>query len=280
MVNVDVPARPVAGRRARRTAACGRRGRFGAVDVVARRVGRAVDPVRSRVGRSVGRAQRSGSGSCAGAGIGRRPVRAGVWLRTEVGQRPSGRRRGGGAGRRGAAGRRSGRWPHGLRQGLDGGGRDLPALEVLAAPGAQRPVHPDQPAAVRADAVQPGPAGRADDPFVVDPSLAGRAVVDRLDLGEEGLLGQVPLPDLADLLVRPDDLVDPDGEDEEDRGEQDDPGRGDVRQDRVVRPLLHVAERPVGRRQPEDDQVEPDRPEAELDDVALEDVAERRRRSG
>ena len=49
--------------------------------------------------------------------------------------------------------------------------------------------------------------------------LAARAVVDRLDLGEERLLGQVPLPDLADLLVRPDDLVDPDREDEEDRGE-------------------------------------------------------------
>ena len=34
--------------------------------------------------------------------------------------------------------------------------------------------------------------------------------MDRLDLGEERLLGQVALPDLADLLVRPDDLVDPD----------------------------------------------------------------------
>ena len=53
-------------------------------------------------------------------------------------------------------------------------------------------------------------------------------MLDRLDLGEERLLGQVPFPDLADLLVRPDDLVDPDGEDEEDRGEQDDPGGRDV----------------------------------------------------
>ena len=39
-------------------------------------------------------------------------------------------------------------------------------------------------------------------------------MVDRLDLVEERFLGQVPLPDLADLLVRPDDLVDPDREEE------------------------------------------------------------------
>ena len=35
-------------------------------------------------------------------------------------------------------------------------------------------------------------------------------MVDRLDLGEQRLLGQVALLDLADLLVRPDDLVDED----------------------------------------------------------------------
>src|SRR4029077_20866419 len=103
---------------------------------------------------------------------------------------------------------------------LDGRGRDLTPLEVLAAPGAQRPVHPHQPAAVRADPLQSGTAGRADDPFIVDPTLARRAVMDRLDLGEERLLGQVAFPDLADLLVGPDDLVDPDGEDEEDAREQ------------------------------------------------------------
>ena len=138
-------------------------------------------------------------------------------------------------------------------QRLDGRRRDLTPLEVLAAPGAQRPVEADQARAVRADPIEAGPAGRADDPFLVDPPLAGRAVADRLDLGEEGLLGQVALPDLADLLVGPDDLVDPHGEDEEDRGEQDDPGRHEVRQDRVVRALLHVAERPVGGGDPQDD---------------------------
>jgi hypothetical protein len=82
--------------------------------------------------------------------------------------------------------RRSDRWRHVRAATLDGGRRRyVSALEVLAAPGAQRPVHADQPAAVRADALEARPAVRADDPFVVDPLLAGRAVVDRLDLGEE-----------------------------------------------------------------------------------------------
>ena len=144
---------------------------------------RAADPALARGSR--GRPVATGSGS---GRAGRRPTAA-----------PSGS----GGGRRCAAGRGD---PAGgvtsLRQRLDGRGRDLAALEVLAAPGAQRPVHADQPAAVRADPLQSGPAGRADDPFIVDPALARRAVVDRLDLGEEGLLGQVALPDLADLLVR------------------------------------------------------------------------------
>src|SRR5262245_23990838 len=114
------------------------------------------------------------------------------------------------------------------RAGVDGRWR-LAALEVLAAPGAQGPVHAHEAAAVRTDAVEPGPAARTDDPLVVDASIATRTVVDRLDLVEERLLGQVPLPDFADLLVRPDDLVDPHGEHEQDRGREDDPGRGQVR---------------------------------------------------
>src|SRR6185436_15841114 len=105
---------------------------------------------------------------------------------------------------------------------LERGRRRLAALEVLAAPRAQRPVEADEAAAVRADAVQPRAAGRADDPFLVDPPIARRTVLDRLDLGEERLLGQVPLPHLANLLVRPDDLVDPHGQEEEERGEEDD----------------------------------------------------------
>ena len=98
MVKVEVPARcRVDGglvRRARRQERGGRYersrrgGRFGrsgrsgaadAVDGIARRGERVVYPVRSRVGRSVGRAQRSGSGSCAGAGIEGPAGRA--WLR-------------------------------------------------------------------------------------------------------------------------------------------------------------------------------------------------------
>ena len=98
--------------------------------------------------------------------------------------------------------------------------------------------------------------------------------MDRLDLGQERLLGQVALVDLADLLVRPDDLVDEDRQREEDRGEDDDEARRDVRQDRVLRPLLHVAEGPVGAGQPEDDQVDRDRLERELDRGAAEEPAE------
>src|SRR5215203_316565 len=93
---------------------------------------------------------------------------------------------------------------------LHGRGRDLTTLEVLAAPRAQRPVHADEPAAVRADAVQSRSAEGADDPVVIDAPLAPGAMVDRLDLVEEGLLRQIPLVDLADLVVGTDDLVDPD----------------------------------------------------------------------
>ena len=53
-------------------------------------------------------------------------------------------------------------------------GREVGTLEVLAAPGAQRPVEADEASAVRADAVEPRAAGRADDPFVVHaPRQAG-----------------------------------------------------------------------------------------------------------
>ena len=184
----------------------------------------------------------------------------------------SGWRRGGPDRRRAEAAGRL----HPGRQRLDRGDRpDLTTLEVLAAPGAQGPVEADEPRAVRADPVEPRPTGRADDPFLVDAPLARRAVLDRLDLGEQRLLGQVPLPDLADLLVRPDDLVDPDREDEEDGGQQDDPGGDEVRQDHVVGSLLHVAERPVGGGDPEDDEVGPDRQEGELDDRALDEVVDR-----
>ena len=146
--------------------------------------------------RPVRRDQRSGSGSPAGAAAADRVERVERLERTVVWMA---------AALAGPVRRRStrcrtaaARWsprrrPHG-------------ALEVLAAPGAQRPVEPDESRAVGADPVEARPAGRADDPFLVDPALAGRAVADGLDLGEEGLLGQVPLPDLADLLVRPIDL--------------------------------------------------------------------------
>ena len=100
-------------------------------------------------------------------------------------------------------------------------------------------------------------------------------MVDRFDLGEEGLLGQVPLPDLADLLVRPDDLVDPHGEEEEERGEEDDPGGGEVGRHRVGGALLHVAECPVGRRQPHDHEIGEQQLDPELHDRVLEEIADR-----
>ena len=146
------------------------------------------------------------------------------------------------------------------RDGLVGG--EVGPLEVRAAPGAQGPVEPDEPAAVRAHAVELRAAGGADDPFVVHPPPARRTGLDRLDLGEQRLLGQVALVDLADLLVGPDDPVDDDPEHEQERGEQDDQGRREVRQDRVLAPLLHVAERPVRGGEPQDDEVDDERLDA------------------
>ena len=76
-----------------------------------------------------------------------------------------------------AAGDAAGRLdPAGTARSRSARRRDVTALEVLAAPGAQRPVEADQAGAVGADAVEARPARRADDPFVVDPSLAGGAM--------------------------------------------------------------------------------------------------------
>ena len=85
-------------------------------------------------------------------------------------------------------------------------------VEVAAAPRAQRPVEAHQAAAVGADAVQPRPTGGADDPLVVDTSGAGRTALDRLDLGQQRLLGEGALVHLADLLLRSDDPVGDHGE--------------------------------------------------------------------
>ena len=154
-------------------------------------------------------------------------------------------------------------------------GREVGPLEVLAAPGAQRPVEPDEAAAVRAHAVEPGPAGGADDPLVVDAPRAGRAGLDRLDLGEEGLLREVPLVDLADLLLRAHDAVDDHARQEQDRGEQDDERGGEVRQDRVLAAQLHVPEGPVRGGEPQDDDVDRDGLDRELHDRVREEPADR-----
>src|SRR5262245_6790859 len=62
------------------------------------------------------------------------------------------------------------------------GGELVLALELASAPGTQRPVEPDEAGAVRTDTVEPGPAGRTDDPGGIDPSIARRTMRDRLDL--------------------------------------------------------------------------------------------------
>ena len=198
IVKVDVP--DGRGCRGGTSSAGGRRRRM--AGAVAIGVGRERRRAGRRVRRIGGLRHRSGSGSCAVDGRDwrdRRATATGRWMAAGIA-----------AGRgRGAAIRPVGSFPDGSGS-IDAGRDDLTSLEVLAAPRTQRPVEADQPRAVRADAVEPGPARRADDPFLVDPPLAGRAVVDRLDLVEQRLLGEVPLPHLADLLVRPDDLVDPD----------------------------------------------------------------------
>src|SRR4029079_16857457 len=154
-------------------------------------------------------------------------------------------------------------------------GRDVGPFEVLAAPRAQAPVETDEPSAVGAYPVEPRAARRADDPFLVDPAVAGRARLDRLDLREEGLLREVALVDLGDLLLGPDDPVDDDPEHEQDRREQDDQRRGQVGEDRVLAPELHVPERPVRRREPEDAPVDGDRLDGQLDDGVREEVPDR-----
>ena len=154
-------------------------------------------------------------------------------------------------------------------------GQRLAALEIPAAPGAERPLEADELRAVRADALEARPAGRADDPVLVDLAAARGAVLDLLDLGDQRLLRETALVGVAEALLRPDDPVDEDAEDEEDRREPDHERRGEIGHDRVRGPALHVAEGPVGRGEPDDDDVDADRLEAQLDERALEEGGDR-----
>ena len=174
-------------------------------------VGRVADPPAARGVASCGR--RGGRLTCARAA-----------------RRAGGRDRGGDR-LRDRCGRRLGR---GLAERTDGHRADrrqgLAPLEVTAAPGAQRPVQPDELGAVGADSLEARPAGRADDPVLVDLPAARGAVLDLLDLRDEGLFGQAALVRLAEALLGTDDPVDDDPEQEEDRGEADHERCGQVRE--------------------------------------------------
>ncbi len=167
--------------------------------------------------------------------------------------------------------------------GLDGRHRDRatrarhPRLtpEVGAAEGAQRPVRLGQSVARRADPMEPSAAVRADEPLGVDAITADRTELVLLDLGKQRLLGQAALVDLGQRLARPHDQVQHDREQEEERREEDDERGGEVRKDRVLGPRLHVAERPVRRAEPEQDDVDHDQLACQLHDrVAQESVPE------
>jgi hypothetical protein len=100
-------------------------------------------------------------------------------------------------------------------------------------------------------------------------------VLDRVDLREQRLLREAAFVGLAQALLGPDDLVDEDGEHEEHRREADDEGRGEVRQDRIGGPELHVAKRPERGGEPDDHDVHADRLEPELDDRRAEERRDR-----
>jgi hypothetical protein len=151
--------------------------------------------------------------------------------------------------------------------------RDRP-FEVLATPGAQRPIKADEPFAVGANAIQPGPTPGADDPFVVDAAIASPARLDRFHLGQKRFLGQVPLVYLAQALGRSDDPIDDHAQDEQKRSGDQDDGGGNVRQGRILGPVVHVAEGPVGSRQPDHEEVDDDRVQNELHDGAREERIE------
>ena len=155
------------------------------------------------------------------------------------------------------------------------GGGSLAALEVLSAPRAQRPIQPDQSAAVGTHAVQAGPARRADDPVVMHPPRACRAGLDRLDLGQQRFLGEVAFIHLADLLLRPHDPIHEDRRWEEEWGGQDDEAGRQVRHQRVLGSELHVAKRPIGRGQPQHHEIDGDALARQLDVLVVDDVPER-----
>ena len=79
--------------------------------------------------------------------------------------------------------------------------------------------------AVGADPAQAVAAAGADDPVLVDGTVAVGALSVRGHLGQHGLLGEHTLVDLRDGLLGPDDAVEQQAEEEEDRGEEDD-GQG------------------------------------------------------
>src|SRR5450759_4785782 len=135
------------------------------------------------------------------------------------------------------------------------------AFEDLAAPGADAPVEAHQTFAVWANAIESGTTPRTDNPFALDSPITPATGLDRLDFGQEGLFCQVPLVNLAKPFGWPHDLVDNHAENEEERREEDDQAGGQVGQDRVLGPIVHVAESPVRRGEPDDEEIEDDRVE-------------------
>ncbi len=168
---------------------------------------------------------------------------------------------------------RARRGPRGGHVGRQAG--RLGALEVLAAPGAERPVELDEVLAVGTDAAQPVAAGGADDPVLVDGPRAVGAVRVRGDLGQHGLLGERPLVDLGDGLLGSHDAVEQQAEEEEDGREDDDGGRRDVGREGARRAQAHVAVGPEGAGQPDEDDVGHEDADAHLEDVALDETGER-----
>ena len=174
MVNVEVPARGRSTGRRRPSAAGASGGAAGSAPGRRRAVGSGGRSIPSGPGSGgrVGRAQRSGSGSCAGAGIegpavaARLAVRAG-WPTADGSAAGTWRGRGGAA----RCGDPAGRLTAGGSASMAAAGTSRRSKSLPHQAHSDQSI-PDQPAAVRADALQAGPAGRADDPFVVDPTLA------------------------------------------------------------------------------------------------------------
>src|SRR2546428_8916540 len=140
-------------------------------------------------------------------------------------------------------------------------------VEVLRAERADVPVRPDELAAVRADPLEPRPAGRAEDELLLHAFLTSRTDDALLRLGEQALFGELTFVGLAERFLWTNDEIEEEAEDVEDDHHE----AREVRKELVLSALLSVAHGPEDHREVDREDVQTRQPHRQLDERVADD---------